>query len=236
MALSTEDRESRTRREDAPVFYRVYLNSPTWRRTRNDALKRAKWTCERCGSKRDLNVHHKTYVRLGAELSSDLEVLCFGCHNEHHRAEAETNPLGIYLKITSDVLRSQAFNSVADISDTVKTLCAKRKIAVDPNLIAKAISLACATRLKEHGQPYRSVADIPHDGPECHEGLTHGQSMELLARLFGSVKGPADGIKRMPRVTMRTQQDIDRERALEMVAAEIKASLERCEALERDIA
>jgi hypothetical protein len=232
MALSTEDRKSSTRREDAPAFYRAYMNSPTWRRTRNEALARANWTCHHCGSKRDLNVHHKTYVRLGAELSTDLEVLCFGCHNEHHRAEAETNPLGIYLKITSEVLRTQAFDSVADISDTVKTLCATRKIAVDSNLIAKAISLACATRLKEHGQMYRSVADVPHDSPEHHEPLTHGQTVELLARLFGSVKGPTDAIKRMPRVTMRTQGDIDRERALEMVAAEIKASLERCAELE----
>lgn len=31
-----------------------------------------------------LQVHHKTYIRQGAELPEDVEVICGRCHMEHH--------------------------------------------------------------------------------------------------------------------------------------------------------
>jgi 5-methylcytosine-specific restriction endonuclease McrA len=70
-------RKGSTRRRD----YRAYLRSPHWRRTRKEALIRAEGRCEECGeAKRRLEVHHKTYERLGAELPEDLLVLCQDCH------------------------------------------------------------------------------------------------------------------------------------------------------------
>lgn len=51
------------------------------------ALDRHKvsYSCERCRLyASQLHVHHKTYVRLGKEHWSDLEVLCEYCHQEHH--------------------------------------------------------------------------------------------------------------------------------------------------------
>lgn len=232
MALSVDDPNSRTRREDAPSHYLAYLNSPTWRHTRNEALKRAHYTCKRCGSRRDLNVHHRSYERLGRELPSDLEVLCFGCHNEHHREEAKTNPLGIYLKVVSEVLHMRLFSSVADISDATKELCAKRKIPVAPKLIAKAISLACATRMKDGDQPFKSVVDVDYSAPPTYEQITHAQAVELLARLGFGPKAP---VNTMPRVKLVTRHRADQVKAFEMVAAEIQASIARCEELEKQV-
>ena len=40
--------------------------------------------CERCGSKKDLQVHHKTYKRKGHELPGDVELLCKTCHEKEH--------------------------------------------------------------------------------------------------------------------------------------------------------
>jgi 5-methylcytosine-specific restriction endonuclease McrA len=41
--------------------------------------------CERCGRAGDLELHHKTYERLGNERFSDLELLCNPCHGEADR-------------------------------------------------------------------------------------------------------------------------------------------------------
>ena len=56
--------------------YLEYLDSPEWWRLRKLALQRAGYQCERCAARTMLNVHHRTYQRLGAEYLNDLEVLC----------------------------------------------------------------------------------------------------------------------------------------------------------------
>jgi hypothetical protein len=43
---------------------------------------------ERCGHQYSLELHHKTYERLGRELISDLEVLCKGCHEQADKERA----------------------------------------------------------------------------------------------------------------------------------------------------
>jgi HNH endonuclease len=170
--------DSAQRREEPPSSYRAYLNSPHWRVRRNRALNNAGWRCQRCGSQRDLQVHHRSYQRLGAEWDSDLEVLCFDCHNGHHQDEAKYNELGIYLKLVSVVLQRDPFAQIADIANDVKQLCADKKIQQKTHLIDKAISMACGTRLKDkQGRPYVSVA-------ECDEiEISHAQALELFKRL-----------------------------------------------------
>ena len=39
-----------------------------------------------------LDVHHKTYARLGCEAPEDLEVLCRACHDERHTRRATPIP------------------------------------------------------------------------------------------------------------------------------------------------
>jgi hypothetical protein len=59
------------------------------------AYERALWTCERCGSREDLNVHHRLYRSRGGRLVEHeawtLSVLChsrsgigYGCHGDVH--------------------------------------------------------------------------------------------------------------------------------------------------------
>lgn len=65
--------------------YHLYLKTPEWRRTRAEALLRAGNACSLDVTHTNrLDVHHRTYERLGAELSSDLAVLCHSCHQLHH--------------------------------------------------------------------------------------------------------------------------------------------------------
>ena len=77
-------------------WYDGYLKSDHWQLTRIKRLLQAKldntWNviqCERaeCGLWVPLpviEVHHKTYERVGCELMEDLEVLCASCHGVRH--------------------------------------------------------------------------------------------------------------------------------------------------------
>ena len=65
--------------------YRLYLRTPEWRRARASALVRAGFSCSMdVTHTEDLDVHHRTYERRGAELATDLTVLCRPCHELHH--------------------------------------------------------------------------------------------------------------------------------------------------------
>jgi 5-methylcytosine-specific restriction endonuclease McrA len=65
--------------------YREYLQTPEWQDRRRAALTRADRRCQVCNrSNRALHVHHRTYERRGAELETDLTVLCDQCHALYH--------------------------------------------------------------------------------------------------------------------------------------------------------
>lgn len=64
--------------------YELYLQTDEWQHKRLDAIDRAKGVCERCGSRENLSVHHKTYERRGEELPEDLITLCQDCHKKEH--------------------------------------------------------------------------------------------------------------------------------------------------------
>ena len=67
------------------IEYReVYLKSAHWRRVREIALGDFEYRCAICYSPKDLDVHHRTYERLGNERVSDLTVLCRSCHSLFH--------------------------------------------------------------------------------------------------------------------------------------------------------
>jgi len=62
--------------------YQAYLRTQAWQSKRKAALKRAGYKCQKCSDKYRLDVHHKTYERLGFERPDDLLVLCHKCHEE----------------------------------------------------------------------------------------------------------------------------------------------------------
>lgn len=71
-------------------WYRnIYLHSWHWKITRwakrmQVRVMRGMVMCEKCRSTKRLQVHHKTYERLGHEKMSDLKLLCNSCHGKEH--------------------------------------------------------------------------------------------------------------------------------------------------------
>ena len=64
--------------------YSEYLKSDHWKETRLTILDRDGERCVICNSKDRLEVHHRTYERLGEELPDDLCTLCHDCHDTFH--------------------------------------------------------------------------------------------------------------------------------------------------------
>lgn len=64
--------------------YREYLSSEEWNARRTLALTRVEFRCQLCNSEERVEVHHRTYERIGRELPTDLTVLCHACHSTFH--------------------------------------------------------------------------------------------------------------------------------------------------------
>src|ERR1017187_326635 len=64
--------------------YAEYLQSPEWKVRRKKALQFAGYRCQICNSKEELNVHHRSYERIGHEHMGDLVTLCKNCHEIFH--------------------------------------------------------------------------------------------------------------------------------------------------------
>lgn len=78
----------------ASVRYDRYIRSERWRAKRVSFIAARGKRCERCkrGRRASLQVHHKTYERLGHERLEDVEVLCQRCHAEVHGKLAYAEP------------------------------------------------------------------------------------------------------------------------------------------------
>lgn len=70
--------------------YQAYLRSPEWQERRQVALARAGHRCQLCYSAKRLEVHHRTYERIGNEDLTDLITLCRACHQRHHGRSVES--------------------------------------------------------------------------------------------------------------------------------------------------
>jgi hypothetical protein len=188
-------------------FYLAYLNSSSWRATRNRALQLADYRCERCDSKRDLQVHHKTYERLGAEWDSDLEVVCANCHEHEHVEQMAQSDDAIYLKLARQALRAAPFSELADLAEAVKTLCAQHKISYDSGRITRALELVTGTGIKRR-EPTR-VQGFEADPrqitrQEAHEVICRLDLAELVGRF----------LKPMPAVEKTAAEQLEHERRL----------------------
>lgn len=84
MTRADDEREWRAR-------YAAVLRSARWKNMRLDLIKLTGGLCERCqATSADLQLHHLTYERLGAEPRADVQLLCFVCHKA---ADAERESL-----------------------------------------------------------------------------------------------------------------------------------------------
>ncbi len=66
------------------LSYDDYLRSDHWREVRRRCLWRWDYRCAVCNSSQFVDVHHRTYERLGAERETDVIALCRRCHDLYH--------------------------------------------------------------------------------------------------------------------------------------------------------
>lgn len=71
------------------LTYNDFLKTTYWKGIKEYKLNKANHKCALCNSKKNLNVHHKTYERHGLEhlyevADEDLIVLCKDCHAKFH--------------------------------------------------------------------------------------------------------------------------------------------------------
>lgn len=72
--------------------YISYINSFDWYLKRRSIMERARGICESCKQAPAIEVHHKTYDRLGNEKDEDLTAVCEPCHKKEdikHQNEVE---------------------------------------------------------------------------------------------------------------------------------------------------
>ena len=68
-----------------PTWYQLYLQSARWKAFKLNVLSKRGARCEDCGdATHRVQIHHLTYIRLGAELDTDVKVLCDPCHQKRH--------------------------------------------------------------------------------------------------------------------------------------------------------
>lgn len=72
--------------------YHKYLHTYHWEQLRKIKLDEVEYRCQVCYSPTKLQVHHRTYERLGYEKLTDLTVLCAKCHTLFHDKLALTKP------------------------------------------------------------------------------------------------------------------------------------------------
>lgn len=70
--------------------YDEYIHSEEWRKRRLLILKRDNYQCQRCGSAKQLRVHHIHYPEnYGEEPDEDLITLCDTCHSLVHKIDIQ---------------------------------------------------------------------------------------------------------------------------------------------------
>ena len=100
--------------------YDDYMNSARWRERREAYFEVRSRRCRAngCYSREAIELHHRTYARLGHERDDDLVALCAKCHKKVHVAEArmrEGNPA-----LTRSAAILQATVDLHISSDSVK--------------------------------------------------------------------------------------------------------------------
>src|ERR1022692_4073283 len=72
-------RETKELRMDTSAYHE-YLQSDKWKSLRLLCLTRDQYRCRVCNESEHLEVHHRTYERIGQEQLDDLTTLCDKCH------------------------------------------------------------------------------------------------------------------------------------------------------------
>jgi 5-methylcytosine-specific restriction endonuclease McrA len=69
-----------------PKRPRLRLDPEPYDQLRKQILRRDRWQCQICGSRQNLQVHHKQLrSQQGSDDDLNLITLCAGCHEGQHR-------------------------------------------------------------------------------------------------------------------------------------------------------
>jgi 5-methylcytosine-specific restriction endonuclease McrA len=69
-----------------PKQPRLRLDPPLYEQLRNQVLHRDGWRCQSCGTRSNLEVHHKEFrSHSGDDSEENLITLCTPCHDAVHR-------------------------------------------------------------------------------------------------------------------------------------------------------
>ena len=97
-------------------WYReFYLKSEHWINLRSSKLESTGRLCEKCGSKKQVQVHHLNYKKIFDVELTDLQVLCGPCHRTEHGNPSfkgastifKSNPSKHFTKIPNAILRAK---------------------------------------------------------------------------------------------------------------------------------
>lgn len=118
--------------------YHEYLQSNLWRGIRERAMKRAKRRCERCGSMRRLQVHHRAYDRatLAGDNIDSLTVACRVCHASAEQPWRQRNP-NDRLSASSEFLATTR----PDYNERVNAWFSKHYAALAPKYTSPDVAL-----------------------------------------------------------------------------------------------
>src|SRR5262245_14671819 len=213
--------------------YPDYLRTPEWRRRRDRALARALWCCEwpDCRARKVLEVHHKTYNRLGDELDQDLAVLCPQHHHAVHEACGRRGDVRIV--VIRELMRRRGYTSIAEFTDALKHSLAQYKIPYDPHDLHDTLNRIQIDLEAEPLPPLPPPAIVWFD-----EAPDQIEATEILETL--TTNCPCT-IRTMPDARALTSDRVrelqwhaSRAKALDMVLDEIRATEVRCAALEHE--
>jgi len=75
-----------------PKGPRIPLDPELYKQLCQQVMKRDGWRCQVCGSRQDLQVHHKQLrSQQGSDNDLNLITLCAGCHEGLHGRDKNTN-------------------------------------------------------------------------------------------------------------------------------------------------
>ncbi len=93
------------------MTYQEKLNDPRWIARANEIKQRDNYTCQICGSKNNLHVHHILYqydLDPWNYIDEALITLCSNCHKHEHECKDSINELiaraNIHGMLHSDIL------------------------------------------------------------------------------------------------------------------------------------
>ena len=85
------------------ITYQEYLKSDHWKNIRRRYFRSKLYKgCYICGSRTNIQIHHKTYKRFGREWLNDLLALCTDCHKEVHEYH-QKNPQRVLYAVAKKV-------------------------------------------------------------------------------------------------------------------------------------